>query len=168
MSKSLLPICLHIEGIIDAWKQFTWLFRPRSKAVFTIWNNKNLFWWMKASLREPAKSRMYVILMCSSSFTSISYLSESSLISNEKFDAGKTEYKKGRQRNCLILCPAKIFSAMKRFRADILQASQGPQGHLRHIGHPGQNCWLDTINKVYMRSIWYMYMRNGWFHLRWI
>ena len=56
------------------------------------------------------------------------------------FDAGKNEYKKSHQKELPHSARGKnILPPMKRSVADILQSSQGPRGHLRHIGHPGQN-----------------------------
>ena len=61
------------------------------------------------------------------------------------------EYKKGRQRNCLILGRAKIFSYEKASSRHSAVFSRR-QGHFRHIGHTGQildnqDKTDDTINK---------------------
>ena len=52
------------------------------------------------------------------------------------FPVGRNEYKKGRQRNCLILRGAKIFRYEKAGGRHSAVISRR-QGHLRHIGDPG-------------------------------
>ena len=142
-----------LKSFEDFLSQFCWWRKMKGKMLATFYLKPNYLVNKSCSLILSARLKIWHFTGQNLIFRCISVLSRLSrstwvallIIFIKKYIDIKCklwcleerEYKKGRQRNCLILCRAKIFLYEKASSRHSAVFSRR-QGHFRHIGHTGQ------------------------------